>query len=106
MKTAITQRNGVVLMVVLLVALSIRSTPPVQAADSHVKGTTVFVPVEEPDTPIGKLAVMASGATEDTLAACRARIPRSASVGQRMLAEQSCVGDEKTRKAIRSAPKF
>jgi len=106
MKTATTKRHGVVLMVVLLAGLSIGSTPPAQAADSHVKGTTVFVPIEDTGTSIRELAVMASGAAEDTLAACRARIPKSASVGQHMVAEQSCVGEEKTRKAIRSAPKF
>ncbi|MDH4083696.1 MAG: hypothetical protein OEV99_10075 [Nitrospira sp.] len=49
---------------------------------------------------------MASGAAEDTLKTCMARIPRVASAGQRMLAEQSCKGEEDTRKAIQSAPKF
>jgi len=39
MKTDTTTRNGVVLMVIMLAALSIQSTPPTQAADSHVKGT-------------------------------------------------------------------
>ncbi|MCS6306181.1 MAG: hypothetical protein H8K07_21340 [Nitrospira sp.] len=107
MKTVVTTRNGVVLMVVMFVALSIQSTPPVQAAaDSHVERTMVFVPKEERGVPIGERAVMAPGAVEDTLKACRARIPELASAGQRMLAEQSCVGEEKTRKAIRSAPKF
>ncbi|MBH0206699.1 MAG: hypothetical protein HP498_12970 [Nitrospira sp.] len=48
----------------------------------------------------------ASGAAEDTLKACMARIPGVASAGQRMLAEQTCAGEEETRKAIRSAPKF
>lgn len=99
MKTATATRNGVVLMVMMFAALSIQSTPPAQAADSHVKGTMVFTPIEE-------LGVMASDAAEDTLKACIARIPELASVGQRMLAEQSCVGEEKTRKAIRSVPKF
>ena len=109
MKTVVTTRNGVVLMVMMFAALSIQSTPPVQvqaAADSHVEGTMVFVPKEERGVPIGERAAMAPGAVEDTLKACRARIPELASVGQLMLAGQSCVGEEKTRKAIRSAPKF
>ena len=99
MKTVTTTRNGVVLMLVMLAALSIQSTPLAQAADSHVEGTMVFVPKEE-------RAAMAPGAVEDTLKACRARIPELASVGQHMLAEQSCVGEEKTRNAIRSPSKF
>jgi len=49
---------------------------------------------------------MASGAAEDTLKACMARIPELASAGQRMLAEQSCAGEEQTRRASGSAPKF
>ncbi len=106
MKTVTTTRNGVVLMLVMLAALSIQSPPLAQAADSHVEGTMVFVPKEERGVPIGERAAMAPGAVEDTLKACRARIPELASVGQHMLAEQSCVGEEKTRNAIRSAPKF
>lgn len=106
MKTVTTIHNGVVLLVVLLIALSILSTPPAQAADSHVEGTMVLAPIEELGVPIGELAVMASGAAEDTLKACKARIPKLASVGQHMLAEQSCAGEEAARKAIRSAPKF
>lgn len=55
---------------------------------------------------VGEGTVPASGAAEDTLKACLARIPKVASVGQRMLAEQTCAGEEETRKAIRVAPKF
>ena len=106
MKTATTKRKGVVLMAMMLAALSIQSTPAAQAADSHVKGTMVSTPIEALGVPIGELAVMASGAAEDTLKACMARIPELASAGQRMMAEQSCLGEEKTRKAIQSAPKF
>lgn len=106
MKTATTKRKGVVLMAMMLAALSIQSTPPAQAADSHVKGTMVSTPIEELGVPIGELVVMASGAAEDTLKACMARIPELASAGQRMMAEQSCAGEEKTRRASGSAPKF
>ena len=106
MKTTSTTRNRVVLMVMMLAALAIQATPPAQAEDSHVKGTMVFTPIEELGVPMGELAVMASGAAEDTLKACKARIPELASVGQRMLAEQSCAGEEKTRRASGSALKF
>ena len=106
MKTATIKRTGVVLLVVMLAALSIQPPPPAQAEDSHVKGTMVLTPIEEFGVSIGELAVMAPGAVDDTLKACRARIPELASAGQRMLAEQSCAGEEKTRNASGSAPKF
>ena len=95
----ITKSGVVVLTVVLFTASSIRSTQPVQAADLLVERTMGFAPMAERD-------VVASGAAEDTFKACVARIPAFASAGQRMLAEQSCAGEEKTRKAIGSAQKF
>lgn len=95
----ITQSGVVVSTVVLFAALSIRSTQPVHAADLLVERTVGFAPLAE-------LGVMASGAAEDTLKTCMARIPEVASVGQRMLAEQSCKGQEEFRKAIQTAPKF
>jgi hypothetical protein len=69
------------------------------AADPLMKEVLVLAQVGEGHVP-------ASGAAEDTLKACLARIPKVASVGQRMLAEQTCAGEEETRKAIRVAPKF
>lgn len=104
--TTIHKHNGGVMLVVLLIALSTLSTSPAQAEDSHVKGTMVFTPIEELGVPTGELAVKAPGAAEDTLRACMARIPALASAGQRMLAEQSCAGEEELRKTLRSAPKF
>lgn len=95
----ITKYGVVVSALVLFAALSIGSTQPVQAADLLVERTMRFAPIAE-------LGVMASGAVEDTLKACMARIPALASAGQRMLAEQSCAGEEKMRRASRSAPKF
>ena len=106
MMTTITTQGAALWMVVLLAALSLSSIPPAQAEDSHVKGTMISPPTEELAVPIGERAVVASGAAEDTLTACKARIPELASAGQHLLAEQSCVGAEQTRNAIRSAPKF
>jgi hypothetical protein len=99
MKTIITKCVTRVSMVMLLASLSPLSTLPAHAADRLVEEARSFA-------PSGKLGVMASGAVEDTLKACMARIPEVASAGQRMLAEQSCAGEEKTRQAGRSAPKF
>lgn len=41
---------------------------------------------------------IASGAVEDTLNACMARIPKDATAGQRMLAEESCRRDQALRR--------
>ena len=90
---------AVVLMAVLFAVLSIQSSQPAQAADSHVKGAMRFAQIDA-------LGAIASGAVEDTLQACLARIPEAASAGQRMLAEQSCAAEEETRSTIQSAPKF
>ena len=46
----------------------------------------------------------AAGAVEDTLQACMARIPKDASIGQRMIAEQSCWRDENGRQPFRFDP--
>jgi hypothetical protein len=106
MKTVTAIHNGGVLLMVLLVALLIQPIPPAHAEDSQVKGTMVLTPIEDLNVPKGKLSILASGAAEDTLNACKARIPELASAGQYLLAEQSCVGAEQTRNEIRSAPKF
>jgi len=41
---------------------------------------------------------IASGAVEDTLEACKARIPKDATAGQKMLAEESCRRDQAARR--------
>ena len=46
----------------------------------------------------------ASGAVEDTLKACVMRIPKDASIGQRMIAVESCQRDETDRKPIQNVP--
>lgn len=46
----------------------------------------------------------AAGAVEDTLKACMGRIPKDASIGQRMIAEQSCGRDERDRKPFLAVP--
>ena len=47
-------------------------------------------------------SAVASGAVEDSLKACLARIPKDASAGQRMMAEQSCQRDEESRQPFES----
>ena len=107
MMNTTTTRGAVVWMVVLLTALLIQPTPPAQAEESQVQGTMIIAPTRTAlGVPIGELSGQAPGAAVDTLAACRTRIPELASVGQQLLAEQSCAGEEETRNAIRSAPLF
>jgi hypothetical protein len=88
--------------IVLVASLALMMGIPalsIQAAEQPAEVSMTFASAEE-------LGVAASGAVEDTLRACLARIPKDASVGQRMLAEQSCQQDEATRKLVQSAPKF
>ena len=74
-------------------------TASVGAQDQLVEGGMVLAPV-------GERGGFASGAVEDTLKACLARIPDEATDGQRMLAEQSCEGEETSRRSAPFAPKF
>jgi hypothetical protein len=69
------------------------------AEEAHVKGTMILPPTD-------KESEVASGAVEDTLKACLARIPAKASVGQRMLAERTCQGEEEIRKTNHGPPQF
>ena len=98
--------KGAVVWVLLLSPLLIQPTLPTQAEDSHITGTMILTQKEDLGVRRAGLAGLAAGAAEDTLKACRARIPALASVGQLMLAEQNCAGEEKLRNVIRSAPKF
>jgi hypothetical protein len=47
---------------------------------------------------------MGAGAAEDTLGACMARIPKDATIGQRMIAEQGCWRDQNDRELFESFP--
>jgi hypothetical protein len=82
--------------VLLLFAASLVAVSS-QAADSpsatHAPGSDTTI---EPK--------IAAGAGEDTLKACMARIPKDASIGQRMIAEQSCGRDERDRKPFLAVP--
>lgn len=67
------------------------------AADQPAGGAT-------PSTAAGGLGEAASGAVEDTLKACLARIPKDSTSGQRMIAEESCKRDQGTRDLIQAVP--
>ena len=70
---------------------------PAQAADKPLKATAVAAPTSG-------LTTTASGAVEDSLKSCMGRIPKDASTGQRMMAEQGCGRDQETRKSIDAVP--
>jgi outer membrane murein-binding lipoprotein Lpp len=64
------------------------------------EGTTGLSAVDRGSAPASTKTIdrIASGAVEDTLAACMARIPKDSSAGQRMLAEESCRRDQAARR--------
>jgi len=68
-----------------------------QAADSRPTARA-------PGTDTAIESRIAAGAVEDTLKACMARIPKEASIGQRMIAEQSCGRDERDRNPFQAVP--
>jgi hypothetical protein len=87
---------------ILFVSLALMGWLPAlsaQAADDPSGGAPIA-------GSAGEISVVAVGSVEDTLKACLARIPKDASAGQQMIAEQSCKRDEETRETIQSAPGF
>lgn len=84
-------------MVAALALMAWLPALPTQAADQP-SGEAI------PSASMGELNVVAAGSVEDTLKACMARIPKDASTGQRMIAEQGCDRDEDTRKSIQAVP--
>ena len=71
----------------------------IHAEEGQVTGAMIL-------TPTDRMNDVAPGAVEDTLKACLARIPDMASEGQRMLAEQTCRGQEVVRKTNQGPPQF
>lgn len=98
MRTYVFVKRSILCSSVLLLAFSL-SPFCTNANDTHVKGAMIAA-------PLYKHSDVASGAVEDTLKACLARIPDKASVGQRMLAERTCQGEEGIRKTNQGAPQF
>ena len=52
----------------------------------------------------GSDADISAGAAEDSLRACRSRIPKDVSIGQLMIAEQGCWRDENDRNPVEAVP--
>ena len=94
MTTLFTKRTICVLAVLFAASIGLMSA---QAADRE---PALVAPGSDTTTEPG----MAAGSVEDTLQACIARIPKDASIGQRMIAEQGCGRDENDRKPIQAIP--
>ena len=62
-----------------------------QEQDKQPKGALIVPPTD-------RFGDVAPGAAEDTFKACLASIPEQATVGQRMLAEQTCEREEAIRR--------
>lgn len=85
-----------ILLAGALILFAVSFTSPAPAAEK------VSPPSAKPvaTTPGNALA---AGATEDSLQACLSRIPKDATAGQRMIAEQSCRRDEGDRKPFQAS---
>ena len=92
--TLFTKRTICVLTVLLAASIGLVST---QAADRE---PALVAPGSDTTTEPG----IAAGSAEDTLQACKARIPKDASIGQLMIAEQGCWRDENDRKPVQTIP--
>ena len=89
------------LLVASLVVIPWIVAPSGQAADkpskTPAKASTKAVKASAPPTQSEGRSTVASGAVEDTQSGCLARIPKDATAGQRMLAEDSCKRDQTSR---------
>lgn len=81
------------LAILILLLSAFLAAAPIQAQDRE---PAVADAITEAD--------IAAGAVEDTIEACKARIPKDASIGQVMIAEQSCWRDENERKPVQAVP--
>jgi hypothetical protein len=70
--------------------------PPSCVEAAEQKPVTIGVPA--------RAAAAASGAVEDSLTICLARIPQVSTPGQRLIAEQSCQRDESGRASMQAVP--
>lgn len=73
------------------------ATPSTDAAGKSPKASA-------PPTKSDGRSTVAAGAVEDSQEGCLARIPKKATAGQRMLAEQSCKRDQESRQPTQDAP--
>lgn len=95
-------RSAVVMGVLALIAWL-----PAMATEAEKQPTQIMA--QSMSSPLAHASAQgmnetASGAVEDTLTACLSRIPKDASAGQRMIAEESCARDKADRRSIDAVP--
>jgi hypothetical protein len=95
-KSAIIRRG---FLVTVMMSMAAWPLPFTNAAEPPVKEAT-------PRAPTTDLNAVAANSVDDTLKACLARIPQAATAGQRLLAEQNCRGEERTRQEMQVMPRF
>lgn len=86
-----------IIVIASLVLIPWISTPSADAAGKAPK-------LSAPPTQSEGRSTVASGSTEDSQQACLARIPKVATAGQRMVAEDSCKRDQESRQSFQNAP--
>ncbi|OGW68448.1 MAG: hypothetical protein A3A88_11040 [Nitrospirae bacterium RIFCSPLOWO2_01_FULL_62_17] len=94
MKTQLITRTILIALLALI--------PWIAASSAEAAGKTPK-PSAPPTQSEGR-SIVASGAVEDSQEACLARIPKDATSGQRMIAEQSCNRDQTSRQSIQDVP--
>ena len=85
---------------VLLTSLIAMAGIAVGPAHAAAKASKAAAPVASESG----LSIRASGAVEDNLKHCMGRIPKNATAGQRMMAEQGCGRDQEARKSFDAVP--
>jgi hypothetical protein len=95
-----TMKTNHIARIVLIASLALISwiaAPSADAASKKPKAST-------PPTQSEGRSTVASGAVEDTTSACQTRIPKDATGGQRLMAEDSCKRDQASRQSIEATP--
>lgn len=90
----------VITRIIVIASLALIPWIAAPSADAAGKAPKLSAP---PTQSEGR-SIVASGSVEDSQQACLARIPKGATAGQRMVAEDSCKRDQKSRQSIQDAP--
>lgn len=91
---------GVLALIACLPALATQTQAEEQP--TQIMAQSASAPMSP--APAEGLNETASGAVEDTLKACLARIPEGATAGQHLIAQESCRRDKADRHSIDAVP--
>ncbi|HEU4683225.1 MAG TPA: hypothetical protein VFS39_01815 [Nitrospira sp.] len=86
-------------MVSLVISIALWPMSLTKAAEQGANQTAERAPATDKNTG-------ATNSVDDTLKACLARIPKTATAGQHLLAEQNCRGEERMRQEVQAGPHF